>query len=99
MAVTKVPTDLSASNEETLALSYWRGHMDARMEDLGRRVENIESKVTTIHESVQKIVVSLESRDATERQTKGFLRWVMPDSLAVIAICGAIVAIILNLVP
>ena len=99
MAAAKIPTDLSASNEETLSLSYWRGHMDARMEDLGRRVENIESKVTTIHESVQKIVVSLESRDAADRQTKSLVRWIMPDGAAAIAIVIAIIAIAVRFLP
>ncbi|CAB4148449.1 hypothetical protein UFOVP529_6 [uncultured Caudovirales phage] len=73
--------------------------MDARMEDLGRRVENIESKVTTIHESVQKIVVSLESRDAADRQTKSLVRWIMPDGAAAIAIVIAIIAIAVRFLP
>ena len=73
--------------------------MDARIDDLGRRVENIESKVTTIHESVQKIVVNLESRDAAERQTKGIISWLMPDSAAAIAIIIAIIAVALKFIP
>jgi hypothetical protein len=73
--------------------------MDARMDDLGRRVENIESKVTNIHEAVQKIVVSLESRDAAEKQTKGLIRWFMPDAAAAAAIIIAIIAVALKFIP
>lgn len=99
MATAKIPADLAASNEEVLALAYWRGHMDAKMDDLTRRVSNIEDKINTIHGDVQKIAVSLEKKDAADGQVKGILRWIAPDSAAAIAIIVAAAAIILNLIP
>jgi DNA-binding FrmR family transcriptional regulator len=99
MAAAKIPKDLRASQEEDLALSYWRGHMDAKMDDLTRRVSSIEGKVNNIHEDVQKIVVSLEKRDAADGQVKGILRWIAPDSAAAIAIIVAAIAIALRFVP
>lgn len=73
--------------------------MDAKMDDLTRRVSSIEEKVNTIHEDVQKIVVSLEKRDATDGQVKGILRWIAPDSAAAIAITVALIAIVLRFIP
>lgn len=99
MAPAKIPADLSASNEEVLALAYWRGHMDAKMDDLTQRVGSIETKINTIHEDVQKIVLNLETREATERQTKGAIKWLVPDSAAAIAIVLAIIAIASRFIP
>lgn len=99
MASAKIPADLHASQEEAVALSYWRGHMDAKMDDLTRRVSSIEGKINTIHEDVQKIVVSLEKRDATDGQVKGILRWLAPDSAAAIAIAVALIAVALRFIP
>jgi hypothetical protein len=99
MAPAKIPTDLPASSEEVVALSYWRGHMDAKMDDLTRRVGSIEDKINTIHGDVQKIAISLEKKDAADRQVKGLLRWLAPDSAAAIAIAVAIVAIALRFIP
>lgn len=99
MAPAKIPADLSASNEEVLALAYWRGHMDAKMDDLTRRVGSIEDKINTIHGDVQKIALSLEKKDAADRQVKGLIRWLAPDSAAAVAIIVAAVAILLNLIP
>lgn len=99
MATAKIPADLASSNEEVLALAYWRGHMDAKMDDLTRRVGNIEDKINTIHGDVQKIAVSLEKKEATDGQVKGILRWLAPDSAAAIAIAVAIIAIALRFIP
>lgn len=99
MATAKIPTDLAASNEEVLALAYWRGHMDAKMDDLTRRVSNIEDKINTIHGDVQKIAVSLEKKDAADSQVKGLIRWLAPDSAAAIAIVVAIIAVALRFIP
>lgn len=99
MAKARIPTSPQPSEEEGADLSYWRGHMDAKMDDLTRRVSNIEDKVTTIHEDVQKIVVSLEKRDATDGQVKGLIRWIAPDSAVAIAIIVGIVAIALRFIP
>lgn len=99
MAKPRTPTDITASADEASTLSYWRGHMDAKMDDLTRRMGNIEEKVTTIHEDVQKIAVSLEKRDAADGQVKGILRWIAPDSAAALAIIVAIIAVALRFVP
>ena len=73
--------------------------MDAKMDDLTRRVGSIEDKINTIHGDVQKIAISLEKKDAADRQVKGLLRWLAPDSAAAIAIAVAIVAIALRFIP
>jgi len=73
--------------------------MDAKMDDLTRRVSSIEDKVNTIHEDVQKIAVSLEKREAADGQVKGILRWIAPDSAAAIAILVAVIAIALRFIP
>jgi len=99
MAAAKIPADLHTSQEEAVALSYWRGHMDAKMDDLTRRVSSIEDKINTIHEDVQKIVLSLEKRDAADTQVKGILRWIAPDSAAAIAIAVALIAVALRFIP
>jgi hypothetical protein len=99
MAKARIPMSPQPSEDEGADLSYWRGHMDAKMDDLTRRVSSIEDKVNTIHEDVQKIVVSLEKRDATDGQVKGILRWLAPDSAAAIAIIVAVIAIALRFIP
>ena len=99
MAAAKIPADLSLSHDEIPTLAYWRGHMDAKMDDLTRRVGNIEGKVNTIHEDVQKIAISLEKKDAADRQTKGLIRWLMPDFAAAVAIIIAIAAVALRFIP
>ena len=73
--------------------------MDAKMDDLTRRVSSIEDKVNTIHEDVQKIAVSLQRREAADGQVKGILRWIAPDSAAAIAILVAVIAIALRFIP
>lgn len=73
--------------------------MDAKMDDLTRRVGSIEDKINTIHESVQKIATNLEKREAANQQVKGIIRWVAPDSAAAVAIIVAAAAVILNLIP
>lgn len=73
--------------------------MDAKMDDLTQRVGSIETKINTIHEDVQKIVLNLETREATERQTKGAIKWLVPDSAAAIAIVLAIIAIASRFIP
>jgi hypothetical protein len=98
MSTAQIPSDL-ASSEDSSALAYWRGHMDAKMDDLTRRVSSIEDKVNTIHEDVQKIAVSLQRREAADGQVKGILRWIAPDSAAAIAILVAVIAIALRFIP
>jgi outer membrane murein-binding lipoprotein Lpp len=98
MSIPQIPGDL-ASAEDASALSYWRGHMDAKMDDLSRRVGNIESKINNIHEDVQKIVINLESAEAADRQVKGLIKWIAPDSAAAIAVVVALVAVALRFIP
>jgi hypothetical protein len=99
MAAPKIPKDLPSSSEEVVALSYWRGHMDARMEDLGRRVESIEGKVDQIHRAVQAIDSKLNTKEATEQHTKGLIRWAFPDGAAAIAIVIAVIAVATRFIP
>lgn len=73
--------------------------MDAKMDDLSARVTSIEGKINNIHEAVQKIVVSLEAKNATDMQAKGFFRWLMPDAAAAVAIVLAVVAIASRFIP
>lgn len=99
MAKSQIPDDLATSQEEVVALAYWRGHMDARMDDLSRRVTSIDEKVNNIHEVVQKIASDMNAKDATEKQAKGAIRWLLPDATVAVAVGLGIVAILLNLLP
>lgn len=94
----KIPNDISNA-EDGLALAYWRGHMDARMDDLTGRVASIEAKVDNIHKAVQDIATKLEKNEATSQQAKSLIRWLAPDSAAAIAIVVGIVAIALRFIP
>jgi hypothetical protein len=99
MATPRIPDDLPSSGEEVVALSYWRGHMDARMEDLSRRVESIEVKVDQIHQAVQGIVSTLSAKEATDQQARGLIRWALPDGAAAVAVVIALIAIAMRFVP
>lgn len=94
----KIPNDLSNA-EDAVALAYWRGHMDARMDDLTGRITSIDAKVEQIHQAVQGIVTKLEAQNAASQQTKSLIRWLAPDSAAAIAILVAVVAIALRFIP
>jgi hypothetical protein len=94
----KIPHDLGNA-EEGMALAYWRGHMDARMDDLTGRITSIESKVDNIHKAVQDIATKLEAREAAAQQAKSIIRWIAPDSAAAIAIILAVIAIASRFIP
>lgn len=94
----KIPHDLGNA-EEGMALAYWRGHMDARMDDLTGRITSIESKVDNIHKAVQDIATKLETREAAAQQAKSIIRWIAPDSAAAIAIILAVIAIASRFIP
>jgi archaellum component FlaD/FlaE len=97
MTIPRIPADLSAA-EDAAPLAYWRGHMDAKMEDLTSRVGSIEIKVDKILSDVGEIVSKMNAKDATEAQAKSAFRWLVPDSAALLAIVGAAVAIVLVLI-
>ena len=99
MAKSQIPDDLATSQEEVVALAYWRGHMDARMDDLSRRVSSIDEKVNNIHEVVQKIASDMNAKDATEKQAKSAIRWLLPDATVAIAVGLGILAIALRFIP
>lgn len=99
MPKSQIPTDLATSSEEVVGLAYWRGHMDARMDDLSRRVSNIDEKVNNIHEVVQAIASDLKAKEATDRQAKSTLRWLFPDATVAAAALLALIAIGLRFIP
>jgi len=99
MSAAKIPLDISGQTAEEAGLAYWRGHMDAQMEDLSRRVGSIDAKVNNIHEVVQSIASDLKAKEATERQARGAIKWLLPDIGITAAIVLAVVAIVLRIIP
>lgn len=73
--------------------------MDARMDDLSRRVTSIDEKVNNIHEVVQKIASDMNAKDATEKQAKSAIRWLLPDATVAVAVSLGVVAILLSIIP
>lgn len=77
--------------------SHWRGEMTTKLSDVSRRIDDLETSIDKIHETLTEMREDAIRREAQERQQKSILKWAFPEGGSVLALILAIYAVIMQL--